>query len=95
MVSILMANPQTFLITGVSSGLGRAFATGALAAGHRVIGTVRRSEDAGAFRTSDRAFPLHLDVTDYAAIPEAVRTAERDAGPIDVLVNNAGYGHEA
>jgi len=89
-----MANPKTFLITGVSSGLGRAFAAGALAAGHRVIGTVRRPEDADAFRTSDRAFPLLLDVTDYAAVPQAVRQAESEAGPIDVLVNNAGYGHE-
>src|SRR4051812_13074511 len=89
-----MANPKTFLITGVSSGLGRAFAAGALAAGHRVIGTVRRPEDADAFGRSDRAFPLHLDVTDYAAVPDAVRKAERESGPIDVLVNNAGYGHE-
>ena len=89
-----MAQSKTFLITGASSGLGRAFAAGALAAGHRVIGTVRRTEDAQAFGAAARAFPLLLDVTDYAAIPEAVQKAERDAGPIDVLVNNAGYGHE-
>ncbi len=89
-----MTHSKTFLITGVSSGLGRAFAAGALAAGHRVIGTVRRSEDAQTFGTLERAHPLLLDVTDYASIPEAVRTAEREAGPVDVLVNNAGYGHE-
>jgi len=89
-----MTQSKTFLITGVSSGLGRAFAMGALAAGHRVIGTVRRLEDAEAFGTSARSFPLLLDVTNYAAVPEAVQKAERDAGPIDVLVNNAGYGHE-
>ncbi len=89
-----MTNVKTFLITGVSSGLGHAFAAGALAAGHRVIGTVRRPEDAKTFGASDRAFPLVLDVTDYAAVPDAVRNAEREAGPIDVLVNNAGYGHE-
>jgi NAD(P)-dependent dehydrogenase (short-subunit alcohol dehydrogenase family) len=89
-----MANSKTFLITGVSSGLGRAFAAGALAAGHRVIGTVRRPEDAKAFEASEGAFPLLLDVTDYAAVPEAVHKAEREAGPVDVLVNNAGYGHE-
>ena len=89
-------DPKTFLITGVSSGLGRAFAVGALAAGHRVVGTVRRAEDAEAFAAlaPDRALPLVLDVTDYAAIPSAVADAERKAGPIDVLVNNAGYGHE-
>jgi len=90
------ADPKTFLITGVSSGLGRAFADGALGAGHRVVGTVRRAADADAFRAlaPDRAFPLTLDVTDAAAIPPAVADAERRAGPVDVLVNNAGYGHE-
>jgi len=91
-----IAASKTFLITGVSSGLGRAFAEGALAAGHRVIGTVRRPDDADAFaaRAPDRAYPLVLDVTEYDAIPAAVADAERHAGAIDVLVNNAGYGHE-
>jgi NAD(P)-dependent dehydrogenase (short-subunit alcohol dehydrogenase family) len=89
-----MANSKTFLITGVSSGLGRAFAVGALAAGHRVIGTVRRPEDAKTFGASERAFPLLLDVTDYSLVPEAVRNAEREVGAVDVLVNNAGHGHE-
>jgi NAD(P)-dependent dehydrogenase (short-subunit alcohol dehydrogenase family) len=87
---------RTILITGVSSGLGRAFAEGALGAGHRVIGTVRRADDAEAFSmlAPDRAFPLVLDVTDFDAIPAAVTAAEEQAGAIDVLVNNAGYGHE-
>lgn len=90
------ASPKTFLITGVSSGLGRAFAVGALAAGHHVIGTVRRQEDAETFAAlnSARAHPVILDVTKFDAIPEAVAKAERDVGPVDVLVNNAGYGHE-
>ncbi len=88
--------PKTFLITGVSSGLGRAFAEGALAVGHRVIGTVRREDDADAFATlaAGRAYPLILNVTDFAAVPNAVAEAERQAGPVEVLVNNAGYGHE-
>jgi NAD(P)-dependent dehydrogenase (short-subunit alcohol dehydrogenase family) len=87
---------KTFLITGVASGLGRAFSEGALAAGHRVIGTVRREEDAEVFSavSPDSAFPLLLDVTDYEAIPSVIRQAEERVGPIDVLVNNAGYGHE-
>jgi len=93
---MLGAASKTFLITGVSSGLGRAFAEGALAAGHRVIGTVRRSEDAESFAAmaQDRAHPLVLDVTDYDAIPASVTDAEQRVGAIDVLVNNAGYGHE-
>ena len=87
---------KTFLVTGVSSGLGRAFAEGALDAGHRVIGTVRRAADAEAFAAlaPDRAHPLVLDVTDFDAIPAAVANAERQVDAIDVLVNNAGYGHE-
>ena len=90
------ALPKTFLITGVSSGLGRAFAAGALDAGHRVIGTVRRDSDIEAFAAlaPGRAHPLVLDVTSFDAIPAAVADAERTVGPIDVLVNNAGYGHE-
>lgn len=87
---------KTFLITGVSSGLGRAFAEGALTAGHRVIGTVRKQGDADSFAAlaAGRAHPLVLDVTDFAAIPTAVADAERHVGPVEVLVNNAGYGHE-
>jgi NAD(P)-dependent dehydrogenase (short-subunit alcohol dehydrogenase family) len=93
-MEVAMTEPKTFLITGVSSGLGRAFAAAALADGHRVIGTVRRPADAEAFAALERAFPLLLDVTDYTALADAVHSAERDAGPVDVLVNNAGYGHE-
>ncbi len=88
------ATPRTFLVTGAGSGLGRAFAFAALEAGHRVAGTVRRDPDAFAALAPGRAHPLMLDVTDFPAIPAAVAEAERLAGPIDVLVNNAGYGQE-
>jgi NAD(P)-dependent dehydrogenase (short-subunit alcohol dehydrogenase family) len=91
-----MSNVKVFLITGVSSGLGKAFAEGALAAGHRVVGTVRSAEAASTFSAhpTGRADAIVLDVTDFEAIPETVAKAEREFGPIDVLVNNAGYGHE-
>jgi NAD(P)-dependent dehydrogenase (short-subunit alcohol dehydrogenase family) len=61
-----------------------------------VIGTVRRDGDAEAFTAlaPDRAHPLVLDVTDFDAIPAAVSATEQRVGPIDVLVSNAGYGHE-
>lgn len=89
-------SPKTFLITGISSGLGAAFADAALAAGHRVVGTLRSAEKAADFeaKAPGRAHALLLDVTDYAAIPAALAEAERLGGPIEVLVNNAGYGHE-
>ena len=87
---------KTLFITGVSSGFGRAFAQAALAAGHRVVGTVRNKDAIADFSAlvEGSAHALVLDVTDNAAIPEVVAKAERLAGPIDVLVNNAGYGYE-
>jgi NAD(P)-dependent dehydrogenase (short-subunit alcohol dehydrogenase family) len=87
---------KTFLITGVSTGLGRAFAQAALDAGHTVAGTVRDPGQVTGFEAlaPGRAHALVLDVTDQAAVPAAVERAELAAGPVDVLVNNAGYGVE-
>ncbi|WP_370962905.1 oxidoreductase [Amycolatopsis sp. cg9] len=87
---------KTFLITGVSSGLGRAFARGALEAGHTVVGTVRREDDLAAFEAlaPGRAHARRLDVTDDEAVSALVRDVEAGVGAIDVLIANAGYGHE-
>jgi len=87
---------KIFLITGVSSGFGRAFAEAALAAGHRVVGTVRNADGIAQFETMapDRAKAVLLDVTDFDAIEPAIKHIEAEMGPIDVLINNAGYGHE-
>jgi NAD(P)-dependent dehydrogenase (short-subunit alcohol dehydrogenase family) len=87
---------KIWFITGVSSGLGKALAQAALAAGDSVVGTLRKSEEAEAF---DQIKPGHshgivLDVTDEAAIGPVVSRIEHEIGPIAVLVNNAGYGHE-
>ena len=89
-------NTRTFLITGVSSGFGQALASAALAVGHTVVGTVRNDEARAAFEShaSGRAHALRLDVTDFEAIAPAVAAVTQRVGPIDVLVNNAGYGHE-
>jgi NAD(P)-dependent dehydrogenase (short-subunit alcohol dehydrogenase family) len=86
---------KTILITGVSSGLGRAIAEATLARGHRVIGTVRDEAARLGFEqiAPGRAFGRILDVTDTAAIVPLVDAVEAEHGPIDVLVNNAGYGH--
>jgi len=87
---------KLILITGVSSGFGRALAQQALLAGHRVVGTVRNEEAQRAFATlsAERAYARLLDVTAFDAIDGVVAQIEADIGPIDVLVNNAGYGHE-
>jgi NAD(P)-dependent dehydrogenase (short-subunit alcohol dehydrogenase family) len=91
-----MNNPKTLFITGVSSGFGNALAQEALAAGHRVIGTVRNEAALQAFQalSVDNAYGVILDVTDFARIDGVVAAVEATHGPVDVLVNNAGYGHE-
>jgi NAD(P)-dependent dehydrogenase (short-subunit alcohol dehydrogenase family) len=88
---------SVWLITGASSGLGRALAEHVLAAGHRVVATARKS---AALVDLETAFPnsvitVSLDVTDPPSIAVAVSAAEERFGRIDVLVNNAGYGYTA
>lgn len=87
---------KTFLITGVSTGLGRAMAEAALNAGHRVIGTVRNSQAVSEFESlkPGLAHARQLDVTDTQAVFAVVKDIETNISPIDVLINNAGYGHE-
>ncbi len=90
-----MALSKIFLITGVSSGFGRALAQEALAAGHTVVGTVRSDEAKRDFESlADAAYGRVLDVTHFDRIDDVVSEIETSVGPIDVLVNNAGYGHE-
>ncbi|SIT37136.1 Short-chain dehydrogenase/reductase SDR [Paraburkholderia piptadeniae] len=91
-----MASSKTLLITGVSSGFGRALAQEALAVGHKVVGTVRSAQAKDEFESlsANAAWGRVLDVTDFDAIDSVVAEIEAGVGPIDVLVNNAGYGHE-
>ncbi len=86
----------TILITGVSSGFGRAIAQAALADGHRVAGTVRTAEAAAEFEAlaPGQAYAEILDIGDLAAVAPALAALTERAGPVDVLINNAGYGHE-
>ncbi|WP_160668588.1 oxidoreductase [Pseudarthrobacter sp. ATCC 49987] len=87
----------TWLITGCSTGLGRALAQAVLAHGHNAVVTARNvttlQDIAAAF--PDTALALPLDVTDRAQITGAVEQARARFGGIDVLVNNAGYGYRA
>lgn len=94
---MMMAKPpRRFLITGVSRGLGAAFAQAALAAGHHVVGTVRDAEQAAAFSrlAPGRSHAVLLDLMDICGLDDTVQRAESFGGPIDILVNNAGYGQE-
>lgn len=78
---------QTILITGTSSGYGKATADHFLRRGWNVIATMRRP-DPSLFTKCDRLRVLPLDVTD----PESIAHVMDSAGTIDVLVNNAGLG---
>ena len=77
------------LVTGVSSGIGREIAQLLAERGARVFGTVRDPKSAK---------PIHgveivrMDVTDDASVSEAVQGIVQKAGPVQLLVNNAGYG---
>ncbi|MBX5156971.1 oxidoreductase [Rhizobium sp. NZLR8] len=86
---------KTFFITGANSGFGLAIATAAVAAGHRVIGTVRSEASRAALAAALPALrPVLCDVTEFDRIADVVGQAEDAHGPVDVLINNAGYGHE-
>ena len=86
---------KTWFITGASRGLGAEIATAALKAGDRVVATARQraavSDALGP--DSDRLLSLSLDVTEAAQAQAAVAAALARFGGVDVLVNNAGYGH--
>ena len=86
---------KTWFITGASRGLGADIATAALKSGDNVVATGRQraavSDKLGP--DNDRLLTLSLDVSDAAQAREAVAQAIARFGAIDVLVNNAGYGH--
>jgi NAD(P)-dependent dehydrogenase (short-subunit alcohol dehydrogenase family) len=86
-----------WLITGCSTGLGRALATAVLDRGWRAVVTARDPGQVADLVDAhgDRALAVALDVTDPARITEAVKLAETTFGRVDVLFNNAGYGYLA
>lgn len=86
---------KVWLVTGASSGFGRAITEAAVAAGDVVVGAARRvaTLDGLVAAHPDQVEALSLDVTDAAAVDAAVRDVVERHGRIDVLVNNAGRGH--
>ncbi|HEU4360375.1 MAG TPA: SDR family NAD(P)-dependent oxidoreductase [Mycobacterium sp.] len=84
-----------WFITGASKGFGREFALAALERGDQVAATARNTQSLTELsaRFGDRLLPLRLDVTDRAADFDAVGRAYDHFGGLDVVVNNAGYGH--
>lgn len=85
---------RAVLITGCSTGIGRATASHLARRGWPVYATARRPETLAALE-ADGCHALHLDVCDEDSMRAAVSTVEREHGAVGVLVNNAGYGLEA
>ena len=88
---------STWLITGCSTGLGRALAEAVIEAGHNAVVTARDTAKVSdlADAAPQRVLPAALDVTKPEQVAAAVQQAEERFGGIDVLVNNAGYGYRA
>ncbi|WP_062291347.1 oxidoreductase [Demequina phytophila] len=86
---------SVWFVTGCSTGIGRATAERAAAAGHRVVATARRPEtlDDLVAAFPDTVLALPLEVRDDAAVAAAVEAALARFGQVDVLVNNAGIGY--
>ena len=86
---------KTWLITGCSSGIGRAIAEKVLENGDNAVITARNKERLQSLADlfPKTSLPVSLEVTDMESIKNAVQSAKRRFGTIDVLVNNAGRGY--
>ncbi|MDG4884010.1 oxidoreductase [Mesorhizobium sp. WSM4884] len=86
---------RVWFVTGASSGFGRAVSEAVLDRGDRLVATARHVDAIRGFarRGGDRALALPLDVTSATAAKETVDEAVAHFGRLDVIFNNAGYGH--
>jgi short-subunit dehydrogenase len=86
--------PRTWFITGASTGFGRLLAEEVLKSGGKVIATARNIEKVIDLEQTypGQAKAFALDVTDYPQVISVVAQTTASYGPVDVLVNNAGYG---
>jgi NAD(P)-dependent dehydrogenase (short-subunit alcohol dehydrogenase family) len=86
---------KVWFITGASKGFGRVWAEAALARGDKVAATARDISALGdlADKYGDAVLPIRLDVNDRNADFAAVRQAREKFGRLDIVINNAGYGH--
>jgi len=86
---------KIWFITGASRGFGREWAIAALGRGDKVAATARDTDTVADLVEiyGDAILPIELDVTDRAADFAAVTRAHEHFGRLDIVVNNAGYGH--
>lgn len=87
-------NKKIWLVTGISSGLGKELANHIIDKGEFLIGTFRNQDQVDNFNAqhANNAFALKLDITDIQSIENATSIVLNKFGRLDVLVNNAGFG---
>jgi NAD(P)-dependent dehydrogenase (short-subunit alcohol dehydrogenase family) len=83
---------KTVLITGSSTGIGRAAAKLFADKGWNVVATMRDVSAAGDLAGRDNVLVNRLEVTDAASIDQAIRASIERFGKLDAVINNAGYG---
>ncbi len=84
--------PQTILITGSSSGIGKATAIYFAERGWKMVATMRTPEKAGEWAQHSNVTLMRLDVLEIDSIKQAISDTINKFGRIDAVVNNAGYG---
>jgi short-subunit dehydrogenase len=84
--------PDTIIITGASSGIGKETATLFQSKGWNVVATMRSPDKEQELTQLDNVLVTRLDVTDDASIKSAIDEGIRKFGKVDALINNAGYG---
>jgi NADP-dependent 3-hydroxy acid dehydrogenase YdfG len=82
---------KTILITGCSSGIGKALALEAKQQGYRVFATARKDADLQALQQLGLE-TIHLEITNPDSVQQAMQQVQKQAGRLDILVNNAGFG---
>lgn len=92
-----MSSQQSILVTGSSTGFGRLFAETLASHGHTVFATMRdpqgrNSANAAALESTKGIHVVEMDVTDESSVNRAVDSCLKQAGRLDVVINNAGYG---
>jgi 2-hydroxycyclohexanecarboxyl-CoA dehydrogenase len=87
----VITSPRTALVTGAARGIGAAIATELASQGHRVAVADILDDAAAQTAAAIAGIAVHLDVTDSASVSAAVAQAEELLGPLEILVNNAGW----
>ncbi len=92
----MMSKGRVALVTGGTRGIGRAVSEGLMNGGYRVAASYRDNQAAADAFAEETGIPVYrFDVADFAACAAALATIEKEVGPVEVLINNAGITRDA